>query len=190
MAIVTNNIAVEGLSGKMGNLVFRQLNGKTIVQAAPVRKAPYNKAQLKQQNRFKEAMAYARVLLADPIVKAKYKAKARAKGGNLNAFNVAVSEYMRAGGGNWDCGLTGLRKKNRLPEKEKNMLTRNAGRKRAVRGCLSYRSVSRPEPYRIFSTHFKLSGNSRPTALNASSVINMLETPGSSGRYITGNNSS
>jgi hypothetical protein len=46
MAIVKNNPILKGLSGMIGKaIVFRQYNGKTIVQSAPVRVAPYNEAQ-------------------------------------------------------------------------------------------------------------------------------------------------
>jgi hypothetical protein len=100
MAFVKNNPILAGASGKLGNLVYRQMNGKTIVQCAPVRTAPYNEAQKKQQGRFKEAMAYARTLLADPKVKAEYTARAKARHAGLNAFNLAVSEYLKGGSHN------------------------------------------------------------------------------------------
>lgn len=95
MAVVKNNPVLEGFSGMLGRtMVFRQMNGKTIVQSAPVRTAPYNEAQRRQQGRFREAMAYARRLLANPEVKAAYTARAKTKGWHLNAFNLAVSEYL------------------------------------------------------------------------------------------------
>lgn len=94
MAIVTEP-ALEGLSGMVGKaLVFRMLNGKTIVQSAPVRKAPFNEKQQLYQRRFSEAMAYARNLFTNPQVKAEYDKRARLKGGNCNAYNVAVAEYF------------------------------------------------------------------------------------------------
>jgi hypothetical protein len=96
MAIVTDNIVLEGLSGMVGRaVVFRELNGKTIVQAAPVRKAPYNGAQKKQQGRFKVAMAYARRRMQNPALKARYMAQAKLKGGSTNPFNMAIAEYFR-----------------------------------------------------------------------------------------------
>lgn len=95
MAIVTEPY-LEGLSGMLGkSLVFRTLNGRTIVQAAPVRKVPFNKAQRASQQRFRQAMAYARELVNNPDVKAKYAARAKEKGNNCNAFNIAVSEYLQ-----------------------------------------------------------------------------------------------
>lgn len=94
MAIVTDP-ALEGLSGMIGRtLVFRMLNERTIVQSAPVRKAPFNEKQQLYQRRFREAMAYARSLFTDPAVKAEYDKRARLKGNNCNAFNVAVAEYF------------------------------------------------------------------------------------------------
>jgi hypothetical protein len=95
MAIVKNNPVLEGCSGKLGRtLVYRQMNGKTIVQSAPVRKAPYTAAQKKQQGRFGEAMAYAKGLLQDKATWEYYTALAKAKGKGWNAYNLVISEYM------------------------------------------------------------------------------------------------
>lgn len=96
MAIVKDNPALRGLRGMIGkSLVFRQVRGKTVVQTAPVRIAPYNEAQKKQQGRFKEAIAYARSQMKHPKLKARYTAQAKAKGGTTNSFNMAIVEYFR-----------------------------------------------------------------------------------------------
>lgn len=96
MAIVKDNPVLENLSGMVGkSLVFRQLGGKTVVQCAPVRVAPYNEAQKLQQGRFKKAMAYARSQMKCPRLKARYTAQAKAKGGTTNPFNMAVAAYFR-----------------------------------------------------------------------------------------------
>lgn len=95
MAFVTEPV-LEGLSGMLGKaVVFRMLNGRTIAQAAPVRKVPFNNAQRLQQNRFREAMSYARNLFTNPAVKAVYMARAKEKGNNSNAFNIAIAEYFK-----------------------------------------------------------------------------------------------
>lgn len=96
MAIVKHNPILEGLSGIVGrSLVFRQFNGKTVAQSAPVRIAPYTAAQRKQQSHFKEAMAYARIRMKNPVLKARYVAQAKLKGGSTNPFNMAIAEYFR-----------------------------------------------------------------------------------------------
>jgi hypothetical protein len=62
MAIASKNSPLYGVSGKVGNLVMRQRNGKTIIAKAPDRRrtAP-TAAQLEQHKRFTE------------MVKTKYK---------------------------------------------------------------------------------------------------------------------
>jgi hypothetical protein len=69
MAVVTN-ILLRGLKGRLGTQVFRTQNGKTVVSAAPKRKAAYTEAQKQQQYRFKQATTNARKLLEDLETKA------------------------------------------------------------------------------------------------------------------------
>jgi hypothetical protein len=70
-------------SGKIGNLVFRQhADGTTILSRAPAKsdRKP-SAAQLAHQQRFREAAAYAKNILADPEGMARY--QERAKGSDL-----------------------------------------------------------------------------------------------------------
>jgi hypothetical protein len=62
MAKVEKNIAMRGMAGKIGDLVFRQMrDGSTRVSAAPSFKGrKFSKRQKGHQSRFKEAAAYAR----------------------------------------------------------------------------------------------------------------------------------
>ena len=50
--------------------------------------------QLEKRNKFREAIAYAKIILQDPAVKAVY--LKRAKPGQT-AHNVVIREYMRGG---------------------------------------------------------------------------------------------
>jgi SAM-dependent methyltransferase len=94
MAVIRNNVLMEGVSGMIGKaLVFRKFADKTVVQAAPVRKAPYTTKQQLQQNRFREAMAYARRVLADAAVKERYTQLAR-QHSNMTAFNLVIREFL------------------------------------------------------------------------------------------------
>ena len=57
MAIVTNNIVTMGLSGKVGNLVFRRRGNKTTAYIQSPRKVPLSEKQKIAQLRFREAVA-------------------------------------------------------------------------------------------------------------------------------------
>jgi hypothetical protein len=87
------NIITAGLSGKMGDLVFYQLGGKTFARKAP---GSYNKIATPQQapgrERFQKAMEFAKSVIADPLLKAAYQARSKPP---RNAYLTAISEYMR-----------------------------------------------------------------------------------------------
>ncbi|GET34717.1 hypothetical protein PbJCM13498_35800 [Prolixibacter bellariivorans] len=95
MAKVGNNIVTTGLSGKLGNLiVFRNVNGKTIVAAAPrERTVEPSEAQLNNQNHFQEAVIYGKSATKDETMKAAYEAAAKE---GQSAYNVAVADFMKA----------------------------------------------------------------------------------------------
>ena len=83
----------EGASGKMGSKVFYQRNGKTFKRKAP---GSYNVVATEKQaayrSRFTEALAFARSIIADPVLKAEYEQRA-ARG--RSAYNVAMSEFLK-----------------------------------------------------------------------------------------------
>ena len=62
MAKVKNNAIVEGISGSIGGMVFRQLpNGETWVSGKPdFSRRKFSQGQKSHQSRFQEAAAYAR----------------------------------------------------------------------------------------------------------------------------------
>jgi hypothetical protein len=62
MAKVKNNPVVEGISGSVGGMVFRQLpGGETWVSGKPdFSRRKFSEGQKNHQSRFKEAVAYAR----------------------------------------------------------------------------------------------------------------------------------
>lgn len=95
MAQVKNNFSIEGISGKIGKqIVFRQVNGKTIIAARPHRNPTTHPTLINQNNRFRLASAYAKKALADPVLKEEYTAEAK-KRGIINPYNMAVSDYMK-----------------------------------------------------------------------------------------------
>ena len=95
MAKIVKNIVTSGFSGKLGSeLVFRQVNGKTIVASTPIKseKAP-SLAQEAQREKFKEAVVYAKSVLQDAGIKQQYLEQANRRKHN-NAFTAAIKDYL------------------------------------------------------------------------------------------------
>ena len=89
------NYAITGLSGKVGKIfVYRQRGGETIVATPPVRTAPPSPKQIQQQNKFAQAVTYARNALLDPTLKADYTTEAK-KRRNVSPYNMAMTDYLR-----------------------------------------------------------------------------------------------
>jgi hypothetical protein len=95
MSISKNNDVIHGMSGKFGDMiVFRQRSGKTIGARAPGEiNAPASAKQQAVRERFQRAILYGKTVIADPLSKEAYAAKA-AEG--ISAFNVAVADFFQA----------------------------------------------------------------------------------------------
>jgi len=89
-----NPILLE-LHGKMGDLVFRRTRngGVSLIRKADMSNVKWSPAQVANRQRFREAAAYAKQLLADPQVRTAY-AEIGAKQGK-RASEVAISEYLQ-----------------------------------------------------------------------------------------------
>lgn len=90
-----NNVVMHGHQGMVGDMiVFKQVNGKTIVSTRP-RKSnkPPTEGQLLRQERFLEATIYAKNAVKDLLLKPIYDALA---GGGKTAYNVAVADFLKA----------------------------------------------------------------------------------------------
>ena len=96
MATVTFNAITKGFAGSLGNLVFRQVYGKTIVTGKP--RMPRKQSEQQRQNRlkFKHASAWAKSTVSNPEKKAYYTRMAK-KLKLPNAYTAAISDYMRKG---------------------------------------------------------------------------------------------
>lgn len=93
MAKIKRNLMVSGLSGKIGNLVFRQRkDGTTIIAAAPdFSDRVFSEEQVTHQSRFKQATAYARqAAKTNPMY------AGLATGTSKNAYNIALSDWFHA----------------------------------------------------------------------------------------------
>lgn len=93
MARSSNNIATQGLSGQVGEFVFRQRFGKTFVMKKPVFSGKTSPAQADNRSRFREASRYAKAAISDPELKLFY--RSRAKYGQ-SEYNAAVGDFCHA----------------------------------------------------------------------------------------------
>lgn len=84
----------EGLSGKVGDEVYYNRYGKTLLRRRP---GSYNRIPTEKQAavrlRFAAAHLFAQSIIADPVMKVLYTKKA---GGRCTAYSMAVSEYLRS----------------------------------------------------------------------------------------------
>ncbi|RKD12390.1 hypothetical protein BCY91_12125 [Pelobium manganitolerans] len=89
-----NNVVTHGLSGMVGGmLVFKQVNGKTVVAQRPRKSnAVPNAGQLKRQQKFKEAAIYAKSAVQNPLYKTLYQSLA---GNGKTAYNIAFADYFK-----------------------------------------------------------------------------------------------
>ena len=95
MAKVRLNPLIQGLHGKIGDLIFRRsTNGETVVYMAPEKaesKAP--KEPGSPSHPFTNAHVYARSAMADPEMKAYYEQEGRRK--RTSAYSLAFSSYLK-----------------------------------------------------------------------------------------------
>jgi hypothetical protein len=94
MATIQTNSIASGLRGSLGNLVFRQVHGKTIVSGKRDGKKKQSELQRENRSRFQSAAYWAKSQMLDPEKKAYYWRKAK-KLKLPNAYTAAVSDYMR-----------------------------------------------------------------------------------------------
>jgi ATP-dependent Clp protease adapter protein ClpS len=90
---------LRGLSGKMGDVVFRtnRRTGRTTISKVPdMTKVKWSKAQKAQRRRFKKAVACARTAMTQPEVWAVYQALAKKK--RKRAWDLAVSDHYHGTG--------------------------------------------------------------------------------------------
>jgi hypothetical protein len=96
MAKSKGNVVTHGLSGKIGDmLVFRQVNGQTIVSKIPEQSKFVSEKQLAQRLIFQQAVFYGRTVIIAPETKDLYATAAKKEKGK-SAFNIAVADYCNA----------------------------------------------------------------------------------------------
>jgi hypothetical protein len=95
MAKINLNSILSGVKGKLGNLIFRQVGKRTIIQTMPGKsKRKRSPAQKAHNERFEGAIRYAREATGDGApTKADYQARAD---GMKTAYSVAIGDFMHA----------------------------------------------------------------------------------------------
>jgi hypothetical protein len=93
MSEVNLNPTVDGYRGSIGRLVFKRYKGRTIVARKPVRTKEPSPAELAQRERFRDAVSYAKSVLADPALLQFYKPIAMQR--NLSVYTVAMGDYLK-----------------------------------------------------------------------------------------------
>jgi hypothetical protein len=93
MSEVDLNPTVDGYRGSIGRLVFRKYKGRTIVGKKPVRTKEQGTEELARQERFKEAVAYAKSVLANPAALEFYKPIALQR--DISVYNVAMGDFLK-----------------------------------------------------------------------------------------------
>jgi hypothetical protein len=95
MAKVADNIIVKGIRGMLGDmLVFRQLNGQTIVSAKPKKPTTRTPKQQEGQERFRRAVAYAKASMGNPQLKELYATGIGVR--CTSAHQVAIADFLNA----------------------------------------------------------------------------------------------
>jgi hypothetical protein len=95
MAKTTLNPVLMEVHGKLGNLVFRRMRSGevSLIRRADMSRVKWSPAQAANRQRFREAVAHARLALADPQWKTKYEAAAAKTGKRV--IEVAISDYLQ-----------------------------------------------------------------------------------------------
>jgi hypothetical protein len=90
---VSENPLIKGYHGMFANMVHRRWGDlHVIIQKPPdFSNVKWSKAQKANRKRFREAMIYARKVLADPAMRAWYASQAKH---GQTIWNVAVADYM------------------------------------------------------------------------------------------------
>lgn len=96
MARVTRSSLLQGISGKIGGIVVRQVGDQTIVSAAEAKgeRAPRSEQQQAHLTRFHLAQRYAATQLRDEAAKALY--TTGVGGGRQSPYHVAIADFMHS----------------------------------------------------------------------------------------------
>jgi hypothetical protein len=88
------NPMFEEASGQLGDIVFREVRGKTFAGRKPSGSGEPTADQTAVRERFKQAAAYGKSALANPTVRALYEEAAKSK--NIPVFALTMADYFNA----------------------------------------------------------------------------------------------
>lgn len=88
------NPMFEQVSGQLGEIVFREVRGRTVVSRKPVYTSVPTEEQTEHRERFKLASAYGRGALGTQASRSMYEAAARQR--DLPIFAVMIADYFNA----------------------------------------------------------------------------------------------
>jgi hypothetical protein len=95
MAKVKLNPVLEQMRGPVGDLVFKHYGNSVVVGSKPDRSGIQpTEAQLQHQERFRQAVLYGQLVMADPEKKALYAEAAKASGKPL--FSLTIADFFNA----------------------------------------------------------------------------------------------
>jgi len=95
MILTDESSMFHGFHGRLGDLVFRRCNGRTVIASAPRKSSkPVSEKQRAQKRRFSCASAYAKSVMADPEKAAA--CAARLKLGQT-VYHLVMSEFLKSG---------------------------------------------------------------------------------------------
>lgn len=86
------NPMFEEASGQLGELVFREVNGVTIAGRKPSFTGDPSVGQIAQRERFKQAVAYGKSVMANESVRARYEEAAKNK--NIPVFALTIADFF------------------------------------------------------------------------------------------------
>jgi len=95
MAKIKLNPIVEEVSGGFGNIVFRASKGKTVMCRKPdFSNIELSDNQAEHRERFRQAVAYGRSVMADPDLRAMYEQASERK--DIPVFALTVADFFNA----------------------------------------------------------------------------------------------
>jgi hypothetical protein len=92
MAKIRFNSLVRDVSGGFENVVFRARNGKVVMARRSDLLNEPTAGQLAQRERFRDATAYGKIVMADPDLLAFYKAEAKER--DIPVFALTIADFF------------------------------------------------------------------------------------------------
>ena len=93
MSKLRNNPLFQGISGRLGDVVFRQVRGQVIIAKRPTKRGVPSPRQQKITSMFARAAHYAKAQMLNPVAKAKCESRTTRR--KYSAYLVAVSDYLK-----------------------------------------------------------------------------------------------